>query len=356
MIQTKEKTWTKELVQEHAIVAVLIEMYTLPFYLTVLTSIKETKDKIYQAILSVCIEEMLHLQLAANLCLALDISNQQIFQKPIYGKPVPYLKPDDPDTKHHKLVNAQLGPLNKANLDTMLDIETPSEFDSQLDQTTPQYPYATIGQMYDALLKGILAVEKESPVFGWSTKNQQAMFTYGPNYDKNALRINQTIASFGDAQEAVNLICGQGEGLAMLPLPQPPFTAEQFPVEEAYRFFPKVKYNSEEYKDPEPDDPAILNRYSHYGRFLWVQNQIEKNGGKYPETYETTSGSPSLEQSKALTSLDQDFDSFFALLTSIWGGGNTSEFFPAMTKLLTLSTNCWQAGVIPQWSKKLPEK
>ena len=65
--------WTKELVQEHAKTAVLIEMYTLPFYLTVLTSIilPEKSDQsaqakftnqAYAAILSVCIEEMLHLQ------------------------------------------------------------------------------------------------------------------------------------------------------------------------------------------------------------------------------------------------------------------------------------------------------
>ena len=94
--------WTKELVQSHAQTAVMVEMYTLPFYLTALTSIKlpdknDSSDQAkftyetYDAILSVCIEEMLHLQLAANLCLALDIDAPKIFQKPTYGEPIPYL-------------------------------------------------------------------------------------------------------------------------------------------------------------------------------------------------------------------------------------------------------------------------
>ena len=35
-------TWTKPLVQEHAQVAVAVELYTLPFYITALASIKPT--------------------------------------------------------------------------------------------------------------------------------------------------------------------------------------------------------------------------------------------------------------------------------------------------------------------------
>ena len=56
------QAWTKELIQEHAQVAVAVELYTLPFYLTALTSTKDTNYPIYHSILSVCIEELLHLE------------------------------------------------------------------------------------------------------------------------------------------------------------------------------------------------------------------------------------------------------------------------------------------------------
>ena len=351
-------TWTKELVQDHAKTAVLIEMYTLPFYLTVMTSIvlpeeNDSSDKatftrnVYNAILSVCIEEMLHLQLAANLCLALDVPASDIFQKPKYGQPIPYLEPYDPDTmgskmpNHIALLNAKLGPLNKGTLNTMLDIETPTEFDESLDHTTPQYPYATIGQMYDALLQGILEVEANKPVFSWSTQNQQEQFTLPPDYQKNALRINQKISSFGDAQQAVNLICGQGEGLTMIPVPTAPYTEAQFPVKVAYRFYPK--------DNPEEDDPFSLNQYTHYGRFLWIQNQIENHIQDWPDTYPVSQSSFAVK-STALNNLTQEFDSFLNILTSMWSGGSDSNFFEEMYKLKPLPTSCWEAGIVPQWS------
>ena len=119
------RQWSQELVQAHAQAAVAVELYTLPFYLTVLTSIKDTKDSCYKNILSVCIEEMLHLQFAANLCLALDTTPN--FSAPKYGIPIPYLKPYDRDTGHHALINGFLDAFDETTLDIMLDIETPTE-------------------------------------------------------------------------------------------------------------------------------------------------------------------------------------------------------------------------------------
>ncbi len=364
-------TWTKELVQSHAKTAVLIEMYTLPFYLTAMTSIilpkkDDTSDKavfakaVYDIILSVCIEEMLHLQLAANLCLALDIDAKEIFQKPTYGELVPYLAPYDPETmgpkmpNHEALLKATLGPLDMSTLNTMLDIETPTEFDTALDHTSPQYPYATIGQMYDALLKGILEVEKYGPVFSWSTENQQSQFMIPPKFQQNALRINQTIASFGDAQQAVNLICSQGEGLNMTPVPEPPYHESQFRVDDTYRFYTPIQKDKDgkpKVVDPEEDDRAVLNQYAHYGRFLWIHNQITQKGMELPETYPISASAPTFEQGKSVGELVEGFDSFIKTLTSMWGGGGASTFFDAMYKLKPLPTQCWQAGIVPQWKE-----
>ncbi|MEM1251241.1 MAG: ferritin-like domain-containing protein [Cyanobacteria bacterium P01_H01_bin.21] len=357
-------TWTKELVQSHAQTAVLVEMYTLPFYLTALTSIKlpdksDTSEQAkftyetYDAILSVCIEEMLHLQLAANLCLALDIDASKIFQKPIYGESIPYLAPYDPETmgpqmpSHEALLKATLGPLNEVTLKTMLDIETPSEFDTALDHTTPQYPYATIGQMYEALLKGISEVEKNGPVFSWSTENQQEQFMLPPDHKESALIINQKIACFDDAQQAANLICSQGEGVNMTPAPTPPYKKEQFPIKSVYRLYTPIHHSQPgQPKDPETD---TLNQYAHYGRFLWIYNQIEQQNKAFPNTYPTSVGTPTPEQEKAINDLKAGFDSFITILTSMWAGGSDSSFFSVMGQLKPLPTKCWQAGIVPQW-------
>ncbi len=355
--------WTKELVQSHAKTAVLIEMYTLPFYLTVWSSIilpdkDDTSDKAkltnktYQTILSVCIEEMLHLQLAANLCLALDIPASEIFSNPEYGESIPYLQPYDPETmgdtipKHVALLRADLGALNQNTLNRMLDIETPTEFDESLDHTTPQYPYATIGEMYDALLQGILEVEAKEPVFGWSTENQQIQFTLPPDYTKSALRINQKISCFGDAQQAVKLICDQGEGLAKSPLPPQPYKEDDFPVYAGSRFYESDKYN------PEEDDPFVYNQYSHYGRFLWINNKLEgKDANDWPDTY-PLSKEFSQPQLDALKDLMTQFESFIDILTGMWSGDadKSSQFFGAMYALKTPLTKCWEEGIIPQWN------
>ncbi|MCI5159118.1 MAG: hypothetical protein D3906_11925, partial [Candidatus Electrothrix sp. AUS1_2] len=83
--------WTKELVQEHARVAVAIELYTVPFYTTVMTSIKDTDSEAYKILRGILIEEMMHMQLAANLCVALDTTPQM--GPPSYVDDIPYLKP-----------------------------------------------------------------------------------------------------------------------------------------------------------------------------------------------------------------------------------------------------------------------
>ena len=205
-------SWTADLVRQHAQAAVAVEFYTLPFYLTVLTSIKDTESPIYKAILSVAMEEMLHLQLAANLCLALG--TQPDFKAPVYGTPIPFLDPTDPDTAHSALINAVLGPFNSQSLQTMLDIEAPEELqDKTKDHTDPDFPYNSIGELYDALLVGISQVGEAS--FPWTDTNQ-VIETSG--YFKKQ-KYSMKISSLADAKAAVRVINEQGEGKPMDPGP-----------------------------------------------------------------------------------------------------------------------------------------
>lgn len=359
--------WTKELVQKHAQTAVAVELYTLPFYLTALSSINPNAKKydltkkdydaqaaanakgIYNTILSVCMEEMLHLQFAANLCRALDSSPN--FTVPQYGIPIPFLDPDDPATAHNKLINAVLGGLNETTLQMMLDIETPSEFEPDSHET-PNYPYRTLGQMYDALLKGIEVVGVDK--FSWDTTYQKEIFTYD-NYTKNDLQISQTISNLSEAQDAINLINEQGEGQPKKkgqPLPKLPYKEEDFLVPEKYRFM-VYQHNGKD-TDTEQYDPSTLNKYSHFGRFIWVQNQIKANG--YPEVYSIKKSQDELGNvsgAAACYQLSTAFMDLIGTLNYMWSNSDaddTGDFWTLMPKLVQLPANCWKAGVIPQWS------
>lgn len=342
MTITLAETWTKQLVQDHAKTAVAVELYTLPFYLTALASIQDKNHDAYKSLLSICIEEMLHLQLAANLCLALD--TQPEFTAPKYdGKPIPYLDPNNPDTGHHKLINAKLDALNTTTLDLMLDIETPSGLEPHrhpekgirkvIDlveddfekiwnieyHQTPQYPYETIGEMYDALIAGISHVGENN--FSWNTQKQQALW----REDKEGF--TQKITNFKDAQEAVKTISFQGEGTT---------AQDKFAVPEKYRL------------EDERDD-TDFNEYSHYERLL----EIKKQG--LPTVYTTNNdGQNTQAQLDALKDLQLTFTKLLGELDSIWTSGDDSGFWETMTDqkigIIVKARICWQVGVIPQWS------
>ncbi len=320
------QTWTQELIQSHAQVAVAVELYTLPFYLTALTSIQDTSHAIYANILSVCMEEMLHLEMAANLCLAVGTSPH--FTAPVYGQPIPYLDPDDPETGHYALINAVLGSLNQTTLDTMLDIETPEEFEAAT-HSTPDYPYGSIGAMYDALLQGIQTVGW-SQIYVGSTTNQQAIF--------GTQNFAETIGTFAQAQTAINTINAQGEGLAMQPVPTPPFTEAEFPIPAANQL------------TVEPFDPSPLYTYAHYGRFVNIQNTVTSSGFPTVYTGVAPTGPLTAAQHSALATLQTDFASLLAVLNGMWAGAAPGNFFPVMMGLLSDAVACWQAGVIPMWS------
>ncbi len=355
------KQWTKELVQEHAQTAVKVELYTLPFYLTALASIKLEKDKdgkpirteIYKSLLSICIEEMLHLQLAANLCIALD--TQPIFIAPKYGVSIPYLDPDNKDTGYNNLINAELSAFDDKTLDMMLDIETPNGLEKHrhpeegiirkfidwvervehslehrwnMDyHSTPKYPYSSIGEMYDALITGIKKVGEDQ--FSWKTTNQQKV------WDKEEFK--QIITSFEDAENAVKTISLQGEGTSS--------GEEKFMVPPHYRL------------ENEPDDAYDLdahhlNEYSHYERLLIIKKQGIPDDCVYGLKNDEKSKQ---EQQKALQELQCNFAKLLSEMNSIWNMDeitpNNSNFWQTMyTDLLPSLTNCWKSGVVPNWT------
>uniref|UniRef100_UPI004056B426 ferritin-like domain-containing protein n=1 Tax=Candidatus Electronema sp. TaxID=2698783 RepID=UPI004056B426 len=321
------KVWTKQLVQEHAQAAAAVELYTLPLYLTAMASVKDQRSEAARIIFSVAAEEMLHLQLAANLCAALDTT--PCFRPPQYGADVPHIKPYDPETGERAFLNATLGPLDDERLNIMLDIENPEELplNQAVDHSTPQHPYSSIGEMYDGLMVGIKQVGLEQ--FGWSTKHQQAHWP--------TQQFPQIIASYADARNAVQAVTNQGEGHILGEvLKSPPWTEKNFPIPPYYRLLRDAH-------DPEP-----YNGYAHFGRFLKL-----KNDGP-PEVF-TGVERPGDPVNKPL---QQNFFQLLMMLELLWtnGGANFggSDMLWAaaqgvMRQLVANARACWKAGVIPCW-------
>jgi hypothetical protein len=321
------KIWTKKLVQEHAQAVAAVELYTLPLYISALTSVKNPKDTACAVVLSVAVEEMLHLQVAANLCLALDTLPN--LKPPQYGTDVPYLKPYDPETGERGFLNAVIGPLDDETLNTMLDIENPEEVPIRqtLDHSSPQYPYSSIGEMYDALLVGIQQVGVDR--FSWTTRHQQAQW--------GKQQFPQIITHYTEAHQAVQAVTSQGEGYILGEVLQaPPWTEKDFPIPEEYRLL------------NDPKDPAPYNGYAHFGRFLKLKLS------PLPEIY-TGIERP---QDPIHKPLQENFFQLILMLETLWtnGGANLggnavlwAGIQGIMHRLLGNARACWQAGVIPNW-------
>ncbi|MCI5146794.1 MAG: hypothetical protein D3923_15035 [Candidatus Electrothrix sp. AR3] len=321
------KKWTTELVQQHAQVAVAVELYTLPFYITAMTSVRDTDSEPYKIIRSVLVEEMLHLQLTANLCLALDTVPD--FRPPQYSLDIPYFKSYDPETGDQGIFNVSLGPLNSDILNTMLDIETPEDLwvRQNVDHSMSCFPYNSIGEMYDALIIGISHVGANC--FSWTTKHQQE---HWPAQD-----FPQIISNYSDAQQAIQALVHQGEGHVFNEnLSPPPWTEKNFIIPSHYQL------------KNDPFDPAPYNKYAHFGRFIQIKNNT------LPHIY-TGFDEPQHMTNKTL---QQNFYKLLIMLETLWEDGSVGvdssealwkEIMIISSRLIPNAQACWQAEVIPNW-------
>ncbi|HVJ63397.1 MAG TPA: ferritin-like domain-containing protein [Tahibacter sp.] len=310
--------------QVHAQVAVAVELYTVPLYLSACASINSNASAnaaaAFALVQSVCTEEMMHMQLAANMCLALGTTPN--FTAPVFGVTptfpdgTPILDPDDPVTGDSGILNASIGNITQL-LPTMLDIEVPTEFEA--GALLP--PYHSIGQMYDALLGLSRLCRSKAP---WSLTNQQSSFFAAQPF-------TQTIGSYNDMVSAVGVICEQGEGQAQSPPPSPPYSAGQFMIPDVNDQLVGAK-----------SDPSPLNTYSHFGRFLTVQG-YNLSGS---EVYQGTAAPNSAENQ----TLQANFASLITVLNGIWAGTTSSGAIWAMTSLMGDAQAVWKAGNIPQWT------
>ena len=183
--------WTPELVREYSAGAARLEMWTIPLYLCVAYSIKnvatdknglptfapvnnpvdpngepiydwfkgkpnEAAQFAFNVILSVAIQEMLHCELASNICNALggkvDFTGKDGSLAPVYDADhVPYVAVP---SNLRNLV--KLGPLSKDSIELLTWVEhwLPDDIQPPLSDQ-PQESYRSIGEFYYALRHGI---------------------------------------------------------------------------------------------------------------------------------------------------------------------------------------------------------
>lgn len=159
-----------------------VELFTIPLYMTALYSIRGTyaapadgqqlwpgmrpvpassddpNQLAYNAIFSVYVQEMFHLQLASNLCSAMGLS--PTFQAPKYGGTTIPCIGDLSKVPGYEDVKVELGPLDYDRIKLFIAIETP---DWEAPGPKPAVPFAgwtrgddlpefaTIGHLYDCI-------------------------------------------------------------------------------------------------------------------------------------------------------------------------------------------------------------
>ncbi len=311
--------WDIASLQTHLQAAVDLEFWTIPFYLSALYSIKNPASEAYQLIQSVAYQEMLHVELAANLANAYGLSPK--FDAPVYeGQAIPHLNfaLDIPNpVEKFSPYTAQIGGLDLEHINAMCLIEYPEWRTGHKVNFCPVVTeYGSIGEFYDAVELG--AAELVECLVGGHNQ---------VNYFQNFYRLFtvQTVIADGTAglPQAINLIKAirtqgaGGQGTHNIP---------------------------EEYRNTADDIEAA---WQHFKKF-----KIIRELPHFPETYHGVAnpdvGSKGYDAQQILI---ENFTAFRTVMEEMFSGKPMPAGFGAqMATLGGNILNCWKNGAIPKFS------
>ncbi|MDJ0835089.1 MAG: ferritin-like domain-containing protein [Acidobacteriota bacterium] len=319
--------WHLKHLRTHLENAVGLEFWTIPYYMTTMYSIRNPASEAFQLIRSVVYQEMLHMELAANLFNAYCKKEFRFLKRFLQYKKIPVLdfKIDTPNPlKKFPKATAELGPLDLARIDTMCLIEYPE----WLTERTPRLEedinkYGSIAEFYQALEFGM--TELVAHLKGG--RNQLDVFRNFYQDFKHPIITKDGKEGLKQACNLVWAITDQGEGQTM--------GDKEIPA----------KYRNTA-DDPEPS-------WSHYRKFLKVRRDLLRDAEEVPglETYSGTAvpekGSPGHEAQKQLIG---NFKKFLAMLEDMINTGQPPGNFGSL--MPTIGANilsCWQNGAIPKF-------
>lgn len=311
--------WDITHLRDHLQSAVDLELWTIPFYMSAMYSIKDRTDPAYQLIRTVVNQEMLHLQTAANISNAYGRS--PTLDAPAYkGKVIPHLdfSGDDPAVlKKFSPYTAEIGPLDLEHINAMCLIEVPESLTGEapeLNEDTTEY--GSIGQFYQALRYGagllrkdIRGGVKQVDFFGAFYRNMPSM------------TITESGESgFHQVDLLIDLITEQGEGEGK-----------------------DTETMAETFRNTADD---AFSEDDHFDKFMEI-----KNGKSLPATFKAIAPAKyNAHQKKLEGILIEQFTELRAVLEGLFAGENPQNFFPIMASVGGAIRNCWENGVTPKFS------
>lgn len=308
--------WTLESLRAHLQDALDLEMWTVPYYMSAMYSIRDPASDAYQLLQSVIHQEMLHAQLVCNLLNA--FGGQPVFGVPVYGGPkIPHLdfKLDAPDpTTFFKPHSTEIGPFDLARINTMCLIEYP-KWQSRIQPGGPsQTEYGSIGEFYDAIEIGVTELREQ---LRGGVRQVDFFGSYYNNLPTTKIT-RDGIAGYRQAVELLDLITGQGEGRTRGDADVPPpyqNTADGF------------------HED-----------WPHYRKFTYIRDLK-----LLPATFAPVN-EPGPAGRKTQQILVRDFAAFLQLLNDIFQGRPYRNFGGVMAKLGGDVLSCWQHNAVPRFS------
>lgn len=308
--------WDMPHLRDHVQYAVDLELWTIPFYMSALYSIKDPTTEAYQLIQSVVYQEMLHLQLASNISNAFGFPPKLRVPKYV-GIDIPHLdfKLDKPDPrKHYSPYSAEIGPLDTLRINAMCLIEYP-EWGSgtRPDLEDDVTEYGSIGEFYDALEYG--AAQLASHIRG--NRNQVSLFARHYNHFPQQTITEDGAAGFRQMEGLFNAIREQGEG---------GHENERIPV---------TYENTAD--DPEPS-------HDHFDKFSEIRAQ------SLPATWPAKTNPPrGSTGAQAQKHVSEQFRALLRSLEQLFSGNPPDDFGAVMAATGAAIGNCWKLGAVPKF-------
>lgn len=335
-----ENPWTEQALLDHLQKAVYLELWTIPLYLAAAYSLRvpgssaanppteavvrnkdnpnRSREQIaFNHIYSIALQEMLHLELAANLFNALFGPRGRALKltgawAPRYDGFPAWIDVELP---------VQLGPADEAQMRLLAAVETP-EPRTDPPPNGPQEKYDSIGQFYKAIEQGVdqLWDALYVPVVGGCRQKRDFSRPRDTHqYTQFSVTISGDSATArAQADRVIAAIIGQGEGSSGPLIPD----------------------------DLRPEDHDDLeDRVSHFARFRLVQAMLRFGGPL--QTYPTQPDSDAL--AAAQRALDRTFTELLAGLESNFGSEDslTMTLMNSMYPIAGQTVAVWAAGGVP---------
>lgn len=422
--------WTTDRAAVHALVqsAATVELFTIPLYMTALYSIKglyptpsdgsalwpgvrpnptstDPNQMAFNAIFSVYVQEMLHLQLASNLCTAVGHNPSfAVLDYSSFGSSIPCIG-DLKNVPGYEDVVVKLGPLDMNQIKLFMAIEMPDSEANADSHPKPEVPFkgwsegsalptfGAIGHLYHCIeeyfdieykdecgdtftLWDKIYVEDSIQVDLFNFKSSDHPDKEYPKFPV-AFPAGQTKEEARKtAQEIITAIIDQGEGAS---------ATSGVPS----RFAPVDENIAQDRGQNDADVRSFWDLQSHFGRFSQVASWLDKvetwpqwiasRGGINPWRAEDLLVAPALASSQelfgALTranamndlstagqineALSHSYSNMLAAMEKAWKNpawnnpkAKPTEIFPfaAMQALYTRVATIWATGGVPEFA------